>query len=285
MHKRVFLIALVAVVAGLIALSLVEAEATVFDHPPKCYGCHSYIDNLNNMTRVGPHNVTLASEAWSLCFQCHSTTGSLSGFTQGVSGTPPYVGDYVAASVHQDIGCKCHAVLHVGNTTPYGGWLYYYLPNVTELGNISKPPSNVALIRYARFFYQGVNDTKLDPNGFNGIISNYTNSPTGVYIVFFDTQGNVLDLQDRYLICFNCHFLTSQPAGLGMYKIENGLLKIGIPPEALQLEPHGITEEQLRSILSGGREALPTETVPLAAMGINALLAASILLILVRRRS
>ncbi|ALL00312.1 hypothetical protein Pyrde_0262 [Pyrodictium delaneyi] len=295
------LIAILALVAS--ATPAAASEALLRDHPTVCYGCHSA--NITDTT-VGPHDVKAAENAWFYCLTCHSSannTGLWSGSIWGTNyGEPaPAAGDYVPNSVHGQIGCKCHTIVHAGfNINPTVGagvWMYYYLPTVN--GGAAAPNPN-DLVKYVTF-YNGTgfytNDTSTATvtsttlqlyydTGTSAVPVDPTNmTDAKVYVGWFYINGSAPSgVSERFYICFNCHFLVESPAGLGMYKIENGIVKIGIPAEALQLNPHAITEDALQQLLSSGEEGFAIEGFPVAAAGINILASLVLFAIVLSRK-
>ncbi len=195
------------------------------DHPDKCQPCHGPINYVTDMGQsFWDHNITSGATVWNNCIQCHT--------------------NYVIGTVHENIGCKCHAVMHVGwgNETNYpdffGGIFYWEVSGVT--GVFAPPTVNLVAgsieFTSANYTNAGLTANMIPPGGMEievGVWDPFNNKflPTA-------PAGTVSD--QSYKVCFGCHFLAYDPSQVGAYAVVDGKLKIGIPEFALKLPPHEI---------------------------------------------
>ena len=115
------------------------------------------------------------------------------------------------------------------NSSSTGGDVRAYRPSVPV--NFSK----------SVFFFDGSNDTvKL------GVSLTALGEGT-VHWAWTNISGTASGISSstRYLTCFNCHFLTTNPAEAGLAKQIQGKTMIAVPDFALKLSPHSITDKTL----------------------------------------
>lgn len=310
MKPKLFLLSLLVTLAlaSIASLSVASAsEVYLTKHPTVCYGCHT--NEIQDAAR-GAHNISDAVNAWTYCGACHTAQGNniwsgSSPWGQEYGKSAPAVGDYIGQqNVHQAIGCKCHTIVHVGfNLSPTKGsgiWMYYYLPSVQ--GGVAKPKAE-NLVKYITFYngsanwYTNVTDsqgnvvstttTSVTLRNASGPVDPTTIVDAKVYVGWFYVNGSAPQSNTaKYLVCFNCHFLVESPSGLGMYKVVDGVVKIGIPPEALKLDPHAITEEALQRLLASKEEGFSISAPIPVATATTSILASLVLfgVVMSRRR-
>ncbi len=187
-------------------------------HPDSCQPCHgdrgTMMDNTGNMW---DHNIQDGTQAWNRCTSCH--------------------GDYVANTPHASVGCKCHAVVHVGydNQGTWAAWLYAKEPSPT---NLPAAIGDVASFQDVRLVFTNLNATPsiqaIVPSGGQEIEVGLYDAWTNEYLA--------VGAADAWKTCFNCHFLASDPTMVGAYKLDGGVWKVGIPEYTLKLDPHEITD-------------------------------------------
>ena len=201
------------------------------DHPDKCQPCHGAFgtttDTIDSNTyNFWNHTIVGGATVWDNCIQCHT--------------------NYVIGTVHENIGCKCHAVMHVGwgNITPdysnFFGGIFYWEASVAAV-NVTVPDITAFVrgsIEFTNKNYTaaGLTADMIPPGGMEievGVWDPFNNKflPTA-------PAGTVSD--ESYKVCFGCHFLAYDPSQVGAYAVVDGKLKIGIPEFALKLPPHEI---------------------------------------------
>ena len=257
-----FTILIVATLALVSSNSITSVFAYGQGHPEQCQPCHGNItytsDNINGSTyTMWSHNIQGGTTVWQQCTGCHT--------------------NYVQGTVHANLGCMgCHAVLHLGaknSTGEWAAWIFAREPNITSLP--VKAPAGITdwvlnetvftQANYTGTYIQTIIDNLLtnDPNGmeievgvWNGITNEYiSTSPTG-------TIGS-----ESWKVCFSCHFISTNPARAGSYKLVGGVWKIGIPEYALKLPAHEIT----KAALAEAARSSSTETIsPSTLLGILA---------------
>lgn len=226
-------------------------------HPDTCQPCHgttaTTTDNINGTNyNFWDHSITNnATQIWGNCLQCHS--------------------NYVSGTVHQSLGCKgCHSVVHIGynNSGTWAAWVFAYEPNITSLPAL-KPTINdfvakTTVLTNTNYTSVSWGTTIKNLAGANGM-----EIEVGVWDGFNNEYLSTLPAgsikTSSWKLCFSCHFLASNPAQVGAYKLENGVWKIGIPEYALKLPPHEITSSQLTETV-GSETSTPLSTIIIAAM-------------------
>ena len=207
-------------------------------HPDTCQPCHGQKGTTNfnttDTTQVWNHDIQSGQTLWSNCLNCH--------------------GDYTKNTVHDALDCMgCHAVMHVGQnySNQWAVWIFAQEPNLNKLP--AKKPNainwqkkevvwdqtNYTNAPYASIIYNimqasGGEGMEIEVGVWNGVSNEYISaSPLG-------TIDN-----NAWKVCFSCHFVSTNPASTGAYKLVGGVWKLGIPEYALKLPPHSITEEAL----------------------------------------
>ena len=256
------IVLLIALATTLVMIPAVYAAG----HPDNCDACHYNTggDTVNDMGGSRWNHTIYTSEAWTRCSFCH--TG---------------VADGVSRSVHSNIGCGCHTVVHTGRyyglsptkTGSWAAWGFAKVANITGGTPILAPTvTGPEDLLTKRFFWDETNGSD---------IRNWLPADTQEIEVGLTDPNGTLLTTDKYIVCFSCHFLTAEPGDLGAYKLVGGVWKIGIPEFALKLPPHEITSEMLAGYEGEGR-GLPDigwAIQPLALIG-----AGAVGLLLFRRR-
>ncbi len=283
-------LAALAAAVLLLAASGSTALAWGVNHPDQCLPCHgpvsiynetvSYNETWYNVTQAGPvywkdvtvklwnfyywnHTVHLERRtgvsAWQFCTQCHS--------------------NYVAGTVHENIGCRCHAVLHLGYNAAgefFGVVVYNEVSpaalNVTApsaasivSGRLAFTDENVTLKANLNTFVSALLSS--EPKGMEvevGLWDPFENDYYPVDAQLVQGEGGGLD-REALRVCFGCHFLATDPSQVGAYAIVEGKVKIGIPELALKLPPHEIYEVSPGRYY-GGAEATPVAPTVAAAL-------------------
>ena len=210
-------------------------------HPDRCTPCHGaegtatdtqLVDNAGNplpATSFWDHNIQNGSVVWDNCAQCHN----------GVAAS-------VANSVHANVGCRCHAVVHVGYnvSNQFFGAAFFWEATGTD---VIKPTDLVGYgggtlkANYTTFDETNYT-TVLDAN-LQQIISGsqweYMEVEVGLWQPY---ENKVISVgtADTYQTCFACHFIAVDPSKVGAYAVVGGKWKIGIPEAALNMPPHEI---------------------------------------------
>ncbi|MCL5318755.1 MAG: hypothetical protein M1503_10925 [Thaumarchaeota archaeon] len=218
---------------ALLAVPEAFADVGIMEHggSSNCYLCH--VNNYRNtMDRNLVHGITKEA-AWSTCGSdsCHQVMNS----------------SLLQNSVHKQVSCKgCHAPVHVskyGNAA--GAWMF--VNRVNNSGVKAYKPSVPIQWETKVYFYDNTNaSTKLG-------VSLATLGGGTVHWAWTNITGSTVGISftTRYMVCFNCHFLTTNPAQAGLTKMIQGKTMIGIPEFALKVSPHEMTESALKEASSG----------------------------------
>ena len=236
------------VVLAALALFVSSAYALAEHGQQDCTACHS---------SGSPHSIDDSVNAWNRCSSCHGNEDTA-----------------LSNSVHANVGCQaCHGVLHVSEHTGDGAWLYTYRANIQTLP-VSKPPSSTPGQGWtldAKTWYY-------DTSNFTSKLGTVPNAGT-IYVAFSSPTGTVWGANQEYMVCFNCHFLTSNPAEAGTVRFIGGVALIGIPEYTLKLQPHTISENVYVTSSDSGDGLLKLLSPMLVIVS-----ALGILLIVTRRR-
>lgn len=232
----------------------VVADIGSTSHGTYCFGCHSPANATTTAPYGSPHNITTASDAWTACTTCHSQ------YSDGnLAATEKHIKPLNAP------GCQgCHAILHIGkyNETNRGAWIVFRYPNVNVTGNTTlSTPITWTVNR--TLWLEAVNGT--------GVGIDWTAMEGDVRMIWIGLQSNknltAISSSQRYLTCFNCHFLTGNTAEMGMIKVTGGVAKIGIPEFTLRLPPHEITEWRIAEAAEEARRPASPSIVPPGWLG------------------
>jgi hypothetical protein len=208
-------------------VALADVLAAEHGGTSKCYNCH--VANYPTDQEAGVlHNMT-STDAWNSCTDtaaCHLNLNA--------SGT-----------VHSAVNCKgCHAPIHVSmHADGAGGWMYVYRVNTSDI--VSKPTLPITWDSQTYYFNSG-NDTTLLGTAISGMGGEVHWAWTNISGVAAGISSST-----RYLMCFNCHFITTNPAEAGLVRMIDGQSMIAIPEFALRLSPHSITDSALKEAASG----------------------------------
>jgi hypothetical protein len=83
-------------------------------------------------------------------------------------------------------------------------------------------------------------------------------------------SGYAHPFREAWLVCYNCHFVTAEPASAGVLRFVEGFWLIGIPEVVLKLPAHSITREAIARALAP--EQVVTEVPEIALDIVKALL-------------
>ncbi len=264
-RKYIFMTALLAVIVAIAA----APQITLADHPDNCLRCHA--DTANDRTwdvidgtnyTYWSHDIYTGDTAWANCRTCHAN-----------------LYNNLQNTVHTGIGCRCHAVAHAGYD--FGGpnvfgAAFFSVLNTSGVGDFIAPPKPFSFLdKYVTYDERNISDA-----------FGYTPSmdvEVGLVQLFGTASGNPEYMQvnatNNYLVCFNCHFLATDPSTVGAFKFVEGAWKIGIPETALSLPPHEITGVELASAGESSGPSIPV----IFSMGVG-LLGAGLVLFAGRRK-
>ena len=249
-----------AFILGLIILLVpVFLAVTAVAHPNQCQPCHGPKGTTTDSAGTfWNHTIKDGPVVWNYCTQCHS--------------------NYVQGTKHEQIGCKCHAVMHVGygntNKVPgFFGAVFYWEP--TGVQKVIAP-TTLTLAGYNVTF----DDTNYTAYGIPAawIPAGGMNIEVGLWDPFNNITIQV-GTQNVYKSCFGCHFLATDPSTVGAYAIVDGKIKIGIPEFALKLPPHEIYDVEMSEMSS----TLSTISFQVVAAGLGALLGMVVLFVSIRK--
>ncbi len=193
-------------------------DTAYVQHPDVCQPCHGQstfqsttIGGANRM--VWTHNVLSykvngADAIWSNCGVCHSA-----------------IKNVVSTSVHYNVGCKCHSVVHIGYN--YNGWLAGLYTFVGSTGGATPPFETVpSIARLARAYtprnaskvlgYLVGNITSASAGGRNvevGLWDAYSKDYLSTLFYIGTPIGKYgLGPERVWTACFNCHFTAIDPS-------------------------------------------------------------------------
>jgi len=228
-------------------------------HPDACQSsCHGNQNTVNDLgNQFWDHQIASGQNVWSYCTTCHQ--------------------NYVAGSPHEGIGCKCHSVVHIGynNTGTWAAWIFAYEPSPNNVPAMTGGGNTFVL---KKLVYTNANATA---DFINFVKSIGTQEGMEIEVGVWNAWTNQflsVGSANTWQLCFNCHFLASDPSQVGAYRMENGVWKIGIPEYTLKLDPHKIPSE-VGWEPSGEDNGVP---LPLSILGLIVSLGAAIF-ILMRR--
>ncbi|MCL5317560.1 MAG: hypothetical protein M1503_04750 [Thaumarchaeota archaeon] len=247
-------------------VAFADVKSTAHGGGSNCYNCH--VPNYPTTPDANQVHAIKNNTAWSSCgaASCHGTMNS----------------SLLQNSVHKQVSCKgCHAPVHVskyGNAA--GAWMF--VNRVNNNGVKAYKPSVPITWNEKVYFFDTTNDTtKLG-------VSLATLGGGTVHWAWTNITGNAVGIlsTSRYMVCFNCHFLTTNPAQAGLTKMIQGKTMIGIPEFALKVSPHEMTESALKEASSGSDQLVSFKSTGSigAASGIAAAIGIAGL-VLWRRRS
>lgn len=174
-------------------------------HPDRCYDCHSVVVGLTG------HSVAVASYAWDRCGSCH--TG---------------IADSIKGTVHANLGCRCHNVVHISRYNSSASWLKIYHPPP----GIYITPVTVDFATWARrFYYERPNGTALGVPVHSLLVDTDIRYITVAYVLRDANASRSAEF--KWLICYNCHIIVSSGSvavdSLGRIPIPAITLDIGDP--------------------------------------------------------
>jgi len=212
----------------------------------------------------------------SLCYNCHvddypdtSDEASLHGMTAamawlqcGASGCHETLNASLQSSVHAEVGCEgCHAPLHVSMYADgAGAWMF--VNRLNNSGVIAYKPSLPLSFNQSIYYYDSTNDTTL-------LGSSISTWGAEVHWAWTNVSGSAAGISTatRYLVCLNCHFLTTNPAEAGLTRMIQGRTMIAVPEFTLKLSPHTLSDSALReaSSESGKLVSFPSDYIGLTS--------------------
>ena len=209
-----------------IASASIVANAWGSGHPDRCQPCHGATTQVTDLgMSFWSHQVEEGDAVWANCINCHS--------------------DYTFGTVHDELDCKgCHAVLHIGyyNGTNYAAALWYWEVS-NPGGKLLIAPSVTSLVK-KKLLLDSSNASIYVPNIANYVGTEGEEVEVGLWDAYankyIETSPNAGTPDTAFRVCFSCHFLASDPASVGVYKVIGGKWKIGIPPAALEQPAHEI---------------------------------------------
>jgi len=215
----VMMLMVVLLLTGLFMSMPVNVAGYGQGHPDSCQPCHGDPNGTqtDGTGTMWDHNILDGKQAWDQCTSCHN--------------------NYVANTPHDNVGCKCHAIVHIGynDAGTWAAWLYAKEPSPT---NLPTAIGDVASFKDVELVFTNANATPT-------IQSLVPPEGEEIEVGLFDAWNNdylIVGATDAWKVCFNCHFLASDPTMVGAYKLDGGVWKVGIPEYALKLDPHEITD-------------------------------------------
>jgi len=263
MKKLLFILPLILAL-GFGGIALIT-DAFGSGHPDTCQPCHGdnqdVTENINGTNySFWNHNIDSGQSVWNNCQSCHQQIQS-----------------NIQNSPHSSIGCKCHSVLHVGynftNNNPSGdiyGVAYYYLPN-EQINGIGKEKASANNLVQRKLHFDENNITSIKTL-FGWSSNNGMEIEVGMVNLnkqFLKADGN------GWQLCFNCHFISTNPSTVGSFKFIEGVWKIGIPQETLDMNPHAISQFDLNTMeLENEAKGITANMLPLTISIIMGLIGA-----------
>jgi len=184
-------------------------------HPERCYDCHSIDISLTG------HSIGVASLAWNLCGSCHS------GIANSIRGT-----------VHADLGCRCHTIVHISRYNSSASWLKIHYP---PPGIYITPETIDFTIWAKRLFYTYPNGTALGIPIHALQVDTDIRYITTAYVLRDANATRVGEF--KWLICYNCHIIVTGGSGA-----LDRTGRIPIPAVLLNIEdPHLIVKPLTRT--------------------------------------
>ncbi|MCL4436677.1 MAG: hypothetical protein M1503_09400 [Thaumarchaeota archaeon] len=235
-------LALILVFQGLVPAALGDVKLTEHGGSSNCYICHT-VDNPSDPMCMRCHYSIYGIEnnPYVHSIKNNNTYQSCVGENSHCHVTNSYdVYLELSSSVHSGLSCGgCHAPVHISKYNgAAGAWMF--VSRINQTGKFMKPNTPVNLVQNI-YFFDGTNDTtKLG----------YSLSTLGegtIHWAWTNITGSTLGIPSsaRYIVCFNCHFLTTNPAEAGLAKQIQGKTMIAVPDFALKLSPHSITDKTL----------------------------------------
>nr|MEB3860501.1 hypothetical protein [Desulfurococcales archaeon] len=166
------------------------------------------------------------------------------------------------------------AVLHIGyyNGTNYAAALWYW--EVSNPGGrlLIAPPENSIVKK--KLLLDSTNASNYIPNIASYVGTEGMEVEVGLWDAYsnkyIETSPNAGTPDTAFKVCFSCHFLASDPASVGVYRVIEGKWKIGIPPAALEQPAHEIYPVGFEE--SGFEQAESTPLVIALATGLAGLI-------------
>jgi hypothetical protein len=124
-----------------------------------------------------------------------------------------------------------------------------FVNRLNNSGEIAYKPSLPLSYDTSIFYFDSGNDTTL-------LGSSIANWGGEVHWAWTNASGSAggISQATRYLVCLNCHFLTTNPAEAGLTRMIQGRTMIAVPEFTLKLAPHTLTDSSLKEAASGSRQ-------------------------------
>jgi hypothetical protein len=147
------------------------------------------------------------------------------------------------------VNCRgCHSPLHVSYNEPgVGSWLF---TNWINNPNVPAYKPNLPLNYMESIYYY---DNSNSTSGLGADISNWAGE---IHWAWTSLSGQSISPSTRYLICLNCHFITTNPAEAGIIKMIDGRRLIAVPEFTLNLSPHAISDSELENMATNNEKTI-----------------------------
>ena len=173
--------------------------------------------------------------------------------------------------MHASIGCRCHPMLHEAGWNRTAAWLHVYYPGQSDVV-VPSVPANFEEWKHV-FFYSDVN-ASIDCIPLGPISYGSTYTYLTPFYSLFNNGCAITAEYEKWLVCFNCHFIAQAPAGASEYNVN----LTGFTWESIK-DPHSIKLVS-SAIRTTGSELGVRSQAQSIIIAIAALLALSIIIIM-----
>ena len=199
-------------------------------HTDRCYDCHKYTKDYPTSTYLlDPHSIEKGiNTIFYNCESCHSG-----------------INDTLSTSIHSDIGCSCHSIIHISKYNGSSSWISLFR---TGPGIYSIPKNKNVSSWLKTYYYNIYNNTN-----FNVTIYPIYDGQSGryvdiYYVLRYGDASLINDGKFKFLTCFNCHFI-NDPGFASIFKDEyNNLIPISNESLMTITDPHSITESKSMAV-------------------------------------
>jgi len=191
-------------------------------HPDKCYDCHKDTSGYGtSQFLLDPHATKSGiNTPLNNCGTCHN----------GVNAS-------VASSIHANVGCSCHSIIHISRYNGTASWISLFYPGP----GLYKTPTTINLREWLNLFHYDSSNYTLYNVSIYPIDAVTDIRYVSPYYVMRDGDASLITGKNlRFLTCFNCHFV-NEPGAVSPFRLNiNG--SIPISPESLLTirDPHTI---------------------------------------------
>ncbi len=191
-------------------------------HPDKCYDCHKDTSGYGaSLFLLDPHAIKSGIYTpLNNCGTCHN----------GVNAS-------VASSIHANVGCSCHSIIHISRYNGTASWISLFYPGP----GLYKTPTTINLTAWLNLFHYDSSNYTIYNVSIYPIDAVTDVRYVGPYYVMRDGDASLITGKNlRFLTCFNCHFV-NEPGTVSPFRLNlNG--SIPISPESLLTirDPHSI---------------------------------------------